>query len=207
MVNNQEHEKPDPAHLESLENAMSHDPKVMVAAASSAAMKEHSQTFGEAIKSHRKAVFWSVLVSTAIIMEGYDIVLVSSLFAQPAFAQKYGSYSDVGGWQIPGSWQSALGTAPTIGAIFGAFANGYLVHKFGYRPVLLVSLASMVAFIFLLFFATSTAMILVGLILCGLPWGVFATMAPAYASEVCPLALRGYLTVYVVCYPSDLYFL
>jgi hypothetical protein len=29
-----------------------------------------------------------------------------------------------------------------------------------------------------------------------IPWGVFATMAPAYASEVCPTALRGYLTVY-----------
>lgn len=30
-----------------------------------------------------------------------------------------------------------------------------------------------------------------------IPWGVFATMAPAYASEVCPTVLRGYLTVYV----------
>ncbi|KAL2275480.1 hypothetical protein FJTKL_01990 [Diaporthe vaccinii] len=38
---------------------------------------------------------------------------------------------------------------------------------------------------------------IVGELLCGIPWGVFATMAPAYASEVCPMALRGYLTVYV----------
>ena len=28
-------------------------------------------------------------------------------------------------------------------------------------------------------------------------WGVFATTGPAYASEVCPLGLRSYLTVYV----------
>lgn len=40
-------------------------------------------------------------------------------------------------------------------------------------------------------------MLCVGEILCGVPWGVFATLAPAYAAEVCPLALRGYLTVYV----------
>ena len=32
--------------------------------------------------------------------------------------------------------------------------------------------------------------------MCGLPWGVFATMAPSYASEVLPLPLRVYLTSY-----------
>jgi MFS transporter, SP family, general alpha glucoside:H+ symporter len=29
-----------------------------------------------------------------------------------------------------------------------------------------------------------------------LPWGIFATIGPAYASEILPLALRGYLTSY-----------
>ena len=70
-----------------------------------------------------------------------------------------------------------------LGAILGAFLNGYLALKFGYRKVLLVALVAMTAFIFLLFFATSLGMLLAGLILCGIPWGVFATMAPAYASE------------------------
>ena len=119
------------------------------------------------------------------IMEGYDIVLVSSLFAQPAFAERYGSYLPMkDSWQIPAPWQSALGIAPTIGALIGAFLNGWLTYKFGYRKVLLVSLVAITAFIFLLFFATSLSMILAGLILCGIPWGVFATMAPAFASEV-----------------------
>lgn len=34
-------------------------------------------------------------------------------------------------------------------------------------------------------------------ILCGFGWGVFATIGPAYASEIVPLSLRGYLTSYV----------
>ena len=117
-------------------------------------------------------------------MEGYDIVLVTSLFAQPAFCEHFGTYSVDGGWQIAASWQSALGIAPTIGAIVGAYLNGWLTAKFGYRNVLLVSLAAMTAFIFLVFFAVNLAMILVGLIFCGVSWGVFATVAPAYASEV-----------------------
>ena len=117
-------------------------------------------------------------------MEGYDIVLVTSLFAQPAFAARYGSLVLGSGYQIPAPWQTALGTAPVIGAVVGAFLNGWLTHKFGYRTVLLASLVAITAFIFLLFFATSLGMLLAGLILCGVPWGVFATMAPAYASEV-----------------------
>lgn len=52
------------------------------------------------------------------------------------------------------------------------------------------------AFIFITFFAPSQAVLLVGQLLCGLPWGVFATTAPAYASEILPLPLRVYFTSY-----------
>ena len=131
-------------------------------------------------------------------MEGYDIVLISSFFAQPAFSRKYGEY-DAGSdqYQISASWQNGLTNAVSVGTIIGAFANGFFSHRFGYRPVLLVSLVFICAFIFISFFAPNLPVLLVGQFLCGIPWGVFATMAPAYASEICPLALRGYLTVYV----------
>jgi MFS family permease len=39
--------------------------------------------------------------------------------------------------------------------------------------------------------------LLVGEILDGLILGTYATIAPAYASEVCPIALRGVLTAYI----------
>ncbi len=34
----------------------------------------------EAAKKYKKAVFWSCLLSTALIMEGYDVVVVSVLY-------------------------------------------------------------------------------------------------------------------------------
>lgn len=40
-------------------------------------------------------------------------------------------------------------------------------------------------------------MLLVGEILCGIPWGVFQTITTTYAAEVSPVALRPYLTSYV----------
>lgn len=167
-------------------------------AAKEAADQEHEITLLEALRRHPKAVLWSILLSGSIIMEGYDIVLMNSFFAQPSFSEKYGDFdAKTQSYQISASWQNGLLNAVSVGTIVGAFANGYFIHKHGYRPVLLVSLASTCAFIFMSFFAPNLPVLLVGQFLCGIPWGVFATMAPAYASEVCPTALRGYLTVYV----------
>ncbi|KFY69324.1 hypothetical protein V496_00326 [Pseudogymnoascus sp. VKM F-4515 (FW-2607)] len=169
-----------------------------VSLAKQAAEDERNLTVMDGLRRHPQAVMWSVLVSSAIIMEGYDIVLMPSFFAQSAFSKKNGDYRPSSDdYQISASWQAGLNNAVSVGTIIGAFANGYFTHKYGYRKTLLVSLASIVAFIFLTFFAPNLPVLLVGELLCGIPWGVFATMAPAYASEVCPMALRGYLTVYV----------
>lgn len=53
------------------------------------------------------------------------------------------------------------------------------------------------AFISIFFTAQNVQTLLAGEILCGIPWGVFQTLTITYASEVCPVALRGYLTCYV----------
>ena len=159
---------------------------------------EHQLGVWDAIRKYPKAVMWSVLVSTAIIMEGYDIVLIQSFFAQPSFRRHYGVYvPETDKYEITAPWQNGLSNAVTCGTIIGAFANGYFTYRFGYRSVLLASLACICGFIFISFFSPNLPVLLVGQLLCGVPWGVFATMAPAYASEVCPMALRGYMTVYV----------
>lgn len=51
--------------------------------------------------------------------------------------------------------------------------------------------------IFLQFFARSLPVLLVGELLGGLVLGTYTTIAPTYASEVCPMALRGHLTAYI----------
>lgn len=122
--------------------------------AQQAAHDEHEMTVLQALRLHKRAIVWSLLVSTAIIMEGYDLVLIYSFPAQKAFSRRYGEYipsSD--SYQISAPWQAGLTNAVSIGTIIGAFCNGYFTHKFGYRAVLLVSLSSMVGFIFLTFFA------------------------------------------------------
>ena len=46
--------------------------------ARAAAHKERNMTLRQGIKLYPKAIFWSVLISTCIVMEGYDISLVNN---------------------------------------------------------------------------------------------------------------------------------
>jgi SP family general alpha glucoside:H+ symporter-like MFS transporter len=58
-------------------------------------------------------------------------------------------------------------------------------------------LVLIIGFTAIFFTAQNVIDLQVAEILCGIPWGVFQTLTITYASEVCPVALRGYLTTYV----------
>lgn len=83
------------------------------------------------------------------------------------------------------------------------------------------SLVATIGLLFLFFFATNIQTLLAAEILCGIPWGseypfqhcgsssrsetlgltvilVFQTLTTSYACEVAPVALRGYLTTWVI---------
>lgn len=47
------------------------------------------------------------------------------------------------------------------------------------------------------FFTRSIIVLLIGELIGGLILGTYTTIAPTYASEVCPIALRGHLTSYI----------
>lgn len=126
--------------------------------------REHDQTVTQALRHHWKAVMWSLIVSMSIIMEGYDTSLISNFFAFPAFKEQFGHrYGD--DVQVPGPWQSALGSGSTAGCIIGAFLNGYFIKLFGFRPTFIVSLGFMTGFIFISFFGTSVEVQTVGQVL------------------------------------------
>ncbi|CAL5871725.1 uncharacterized protein PFLUO_LOCUS5978 [Penicillium psychrofluorescens] len=158
---------------------------------------EHSLTALEAVKAYPMALFWSVTVSMCVIMEGYDTILIGNFFAYPTFAKKYGQYIDSNGnYQLTAAWQSGLNDSGGVGAFFGVLLNGYLVDKFGQKRVIIGALVTMCAMVLVTFFAPNVGVLLAGEVLCGLPWGVFASSAPAYASEVLPLQLRVFMTSY-----------
>jgi SP family general alpha glucoside:H+ symporter-like MFS transporter len=160
---------------------------------------EHNTTFIQAVRRYPKAAFWSAVVSLCIIMDGYDTALISTLFGFPAFQKKYGhKINDSGKYTLDAQWQVALGMSNPLGNIIGVILNGYLTDRFGHKKVLHGALLVLTGFIFIQVFAPDVRVLFVGELLAGIPWGMFSTMAPAFASEVSPLVLRSYLETWVV---------
>ncbi|KAL3459043.1 general substrate transporter [Aspergillus heterothallicus] len=159
--------------------------------------KERTTSVREALRLYPKAVAWSILLSTTVIMEGYDLLLVSSFFAFQPWVRKYGEQQPDGSYELSAPWQSGLYNGAAVGEILGLFLNGYLAERFGYRKTMIGALTAITGLIFIPFFAPSVEVLQTGSILMGIPWGIFQTLPATYASEVCPVALRGYLTTYI----------
>lgn len=65
-----------------LKPTASHDPKdgIQFEEAKNATNREHELSLNDALKLYPKAIAYSLLFSTAIIMEGYDLALMGSLY-------------------------------------------------------------------------------------------------------------------------------
>jgi MFS transporter, SP family, general alpha glucoside:H+ symporter len=165
--------------------------------ARAATKAEHKMGFLEGLRTYPKAIMWSVMLSSTIIMEGFDLTLINSFFAFPVFRRHYGQEHIINGnpqYQITPAWQSGLTNAAVAGEIIGLMLNGFLTDRFGYHRTMVITLVWMALFVFLAFFAVNIQMLLVAQVMCGLPWGIFQTLSTTYAAEVMPVVLRSYLT-------------
>lgn len=172
------------------------DLRRLSADARNATEAEHKMTFLEGCRLYPKAIGWSFLLSCTIIMEGFDLTLVSSFQAFPIFRRTYGQAADPTNntnHQISPPWQTGLQNGALVGEILGLFMNGYLTDRFGYQRTMIIALVWMCLFVFLAFFAFNIEMLLASQVLCGIPWGIFQTLSMTYAAEIMPIALRAYL--------------
>lgn len=80
--------------------------------------------------------------------------------------------------------------------MFGALFSAYPLELFGRKWTFFVCVLLTAGLVFIQFFARSLQVLLVGELLGGLVLGCYVVIAPTYASEVCPMVLRGYLTSY-----------
>jgi SP family general alpha glucoside:H+ symporter-like MFS transporter len=165
--------------------------------ANKATQSEQNMTLREGLRLYPKAVAWSVLLSAAIIMEGFDKVLIANLMAVPAFKQRFGSPIANGSFEITAAWQAGLTNGAYVGEMLGLMINGIIADRLGYKKTMIGALFFVNLAIFVVFFARNIEMLLAGLILCGVPWGVFQTLTCTYAAEVVPVPLRPILTTYV----------
>ncbi|KAF1961132.1 general substrate transporter [Byssothecium circinans] len=148
-------------------------------------------------KQYWPAITYSMLLSLALVMEGMDVGLINNFFGHPAYKKKFGWKNAQGQLHISSKWQGAIGAGNNVGSILGLLLNGFLQSRYGAKKVYIFAMFLMSCTIFVLFFSRNVEMLLVGNLLCGIPWGIFQTLTTAYAAEICPSALRGYLTAWV----------
>jgi sugar porter (SP) family MFS transporter len=158
---------------------------------------EDKTGFWRNVTSNRRAVLWSMLLSTAVIMEGFDILLIQNLIAVDSFQRTFGQQLPDGSYELTAAWQAGLTNGAILGEMIGLAMNGVLADRYGFKKTMIGGLVAITFFIFIPFFATNIIQLLVGLIVMGIPWGIFQTLTTTYAAEVCPTNLRPYLTTYV----------
>ncbi|KAK3337564.1 putative maltose permease [Cercophora scortea] len=157
---------------------------------------EHSLTFFQACKLYPSAIGWSAFVSLGVIMLAFDPQLLGNLYAMPQFQQDFGYLYD-GQYIISAPWQTGLSMGNPVGQVVGALIAGYPMERFGRKWTFGACVTLTAALVFIQFFARSLTVLLVGELLGGLVLGCYAVIAPAYSSEVCPMAIRGIVTSYV----------
>ena len=55
----------------------------LVSQAQASAEADFRLTVFQALKKHKKAVFWAMILSTSLVMEGYDLVIVRFFHVVP----------------------------------------------------------------------------------------------------------------------------
>jgi len=157
---------------------------------------EHELGFWQAVKLYPKSVGWAAFFCIAVVMAGFDPQLVSSFYALPAFQNRFGEEFE-GQYIISAPWQTALGMGNPVGQVIGALACAWPLERFGRKRTLAACCIWSIVWVFLQFFSQTLCQLCAGEILAGLAYGFYVVIAPTYASEVCPLALRGVLTASV----------
>lgn len=107
--------------------------------ASQADELEHTLPLSQALRDYRWAIIWSLILSSTLIMEGFDTSLLGSLYALPPFKRKYGvcrgavtgtskgiemrlrAESDC---ELTAPWQSGLSNGASVGSILGLWFAG-----------------------------------------------------------------------------------
>lgn len=132
--------------------------------AAAATHDEHILTIRQALKLYPKAVGFSLLFSTAVIMEAYDMHLLGAFFGFTPFQTRYGTTTDpeTGDPLISAAWQSGIkngmnvSLAPClfishayvaqVGALLGLVLNGFVADRFGYRKTMAGALIALCGF-------------------------------------------------------------
>ncbi|KAJ5833922.1 hypothetical protein N7474_002233 [Penicillium riverlandense] len=151
----------------------------------------------QSLKKWPKIVAYNLALSSAILLYGYDFVIVGTVSAMPAFQHKYGKELD-GQFIIPATWLALWNAASPIGWMVGAILGGYFQDRAGRRRALALgsffsAVAVAICFVSDLPDAIESrrGVFFAGKLFQGVCIGMLLCVVQTYMSEVLPVLLRG----------------
>lgn len=134
--------------------------------------RQKQESFRQAWRTHWRAGLWSVVLTLALFMEGYDTGLLNSFYGMPQFREKFGIMYD-GEKIIPSDYQAGLQNITRVGQLIGLVITGYCQERFGSKKTYIAAMIAMTGTIFLAVFAINLPMLLGAELAMGIPWGMF----------------------------------
>ncbi|KAM5359700.1 hypothetical protein ACJZ2D_014269 [Fusarium nematophilum] len=154
-------------------------------------------TLYQSVRKWHRVALYCVGMTSAIIMYGFDYVIVGSTSAMPSFQKDYG-YKHQGKWILPslwlGLWNFASPGASMVGAVLGGFfqdwrgrrqslAVGSILSAIGVAVIYVSNLSDDID--------TRRSVFLAGKAFQGGAIGMVMTTTQTYMSEILPPPLRG----------------
>lgn len=152
-----------------------------------------------AVRLYPKVAGWCMALTTAIILWGYDMVIVGSITAVPAFQRDYGVWSPSEDEYIfPATWLGLWSASSPLGSTFGSIAGGFIQDRIGRKKSLNIGSLICVAGIFVIFFSqwvehldSKRGAFFAGKVIQGFATGIIKVQCLTWISENAPTALRG----------------
>ncbi|KAJ5691844.1 hypothetical protein N7462_001267 [Penicillium macrosclerotiorum] len=151
----------------------------------------------QSVKRWPRVIAYCLALSSAILLYGYDLVIVGNASAMPAFQHRFGVELD-GKYIIPSMWLSLWNAASPIGMMVGAIFGGYYQDRGGRRLSLATgSFLSAIA-VAICYVAdlpddmdSRRGVFFAGKLFQGICIGMLLCVVQTYMSEVLPVLLRG----------------
>ncbi|PVH98412.1 MFS general substrate transporter [Periconia macrospinosa] len=158
---------------------------------------DKGRTLWQNIKRYRKTAYITLGLTSAILLYGYDNVIVGTVTGMPAFQKDFGMIYE-GKWILPADWLGVWTAASPLGAMGGALFGGWFQDRVGRRTSLVTSSflsAIGVAVMFVSYIPATTGprrvLFLVGKLIQGFSIGTNISTAQTYLSEILPPSLRA----------------
>lgn len=177
-------DKPTADHIDNADNANNNEQRKEI-------------TLKESLRLYPKIAAYSVGLTSAFLLAGYDAVIVGTITAVPRFQHDFG---ELYGSQyiIPSVWMSLWSALGYLGSMIGGAIGGPWQDRAGRRwPLAIGSIISAIAIAILYVsnlpddMESRRGLFLFGKIILGFASGILMAATQTYISETTPTSLRG----------------